>query len=93
MTFTTGEELMEGPTIYARLMQPATMGLIGEVQQRLNSEASKAANSMAGWVHEQIRQAYVAGVRDGYAQGVAAADDAETVESSRNLPPGGDSAA
>lgn len=69
------------PTVYAALMNPATLGLMREVEQRLASDASKAAHSATGWVHDQIRQAYVAGVRDGFAQGVQAAVEEHSVAS------------
>lgn len=49
-----------------------TLRLRDEVERRATSEASKAAYTFAGWASEQIREAYMRGLKDGFAQGVAA---------------------
>lgn len=67
---------MPDPSVYAVLMDRGTRGLELEVERRLQGEAARAAHSATGWVHDQIRQAYVAGVADGFVQGVAAQDAA-----------------
>lgn len=63
------DTMTTGPVITDELFGYQTDGLRREVERRLESEASKAAHSLAGWTTERIRDAYVRGLADGFAQG------------------------
>lgn len=68
---------MSGPTITERLFRARTDELIQSVEEALVSANTDAAKKYARQVAGQIRNAYVRGLQDGFAQGAAHADAGE----------------
>ena len=64
---------MSAPTIYARLIDERLEHPLAETRELVEGYL-KPSRALIGAIEEQLRQAYVAGVRDGFAQGVAALD-------------------
>lgn len=67
------------PNIYAALLEDRTDNLRSEfathTREALVSDAEATSLRVSAWVHEQLKKAYVAGVADGFAQGVAAVEE------------------
>ncbi len=61
---------MSGPTIYARLMETRIRHPLAEARELV--ERLHPTDALLNELEEVIRQAYIAGVSDGFAQGVAA---------------------
>lgn len=65
---------MTGPTIYGELMNEATRVSIDQLRENIEGRVSHTAQMLAEELAGIVRQAYIDGVRDGYVQGVAAAE-------------------
>jgi hypothetical protein len=63
-------EGMNGPTIYARLMDLATDQPVHELTEELARQFRPLESSLADEFAEQLRRAYRAGVTDGFRQGL-----------------------
>lgn len=64
--------LVSDPTIYASLLDKALLRPLPEWREAVERISAGYALSLADAGTEQLRKAYVAGVCDGFAQGVAA---------------------
>lgn len=64
---------MSGPVISTDLYRIEHLRLEKGVQDALASPVSRLIESAAGNIGQMLRDAYVSGLRDGFAQGVAAA--------------------
>lgn len=67
----------EGPTIYSVVMDERTEELYKMVRGELDGAARQFVTRVADEQTAALRQAYIRGVRDGFAQGVQAATERE----------------
>jgi hypothetical protein len=63
------EQQPVGPVITTEMYGYRVDTLYREVESRLSSEAAKAAHGAAGWIADAVREAYLRGLQDGFAQG------------------------
>lgn len=63
-----------GPTIYAQLMDAATDMPRRELKKAVEGFLRGGLDGLVTHFEEQLRKAYMAGVADGFAQGVATAE-------------------
>lgn len=63
--------MSNGPTIYARLMDRHLDTSLTEIRPLVENRLASVAGNLANEFSEMLRQAYIAGVADGFAQGVA----------------------
>ena len=73
-----------GPTITTDLYVYQTDQLRQEIEERARKEIGGAGQRFADWVSEQVRQAYIRGLGDGYAQGVANRNPGKKAEESKD---------
>ena len=67
---------MTEPTIYARLLDDRLNEPRHNLRREIDSVARRALDTLAPYFEDQLRRAYMAGVSDGFAQGVAAESSA-----------------
>lgn len=72
---------MSGPTVYSQLMDAATKQADNAVVEILATRFSEAAHDIGHLFLPMLRDAYLAGVRDGFHEGLTAARSQETEES------------
>lgn len=63
---------MSAPTVYATVMDERTRKLREHVEEFLSWRFRDFQSLVVGEVEGLVRDAYIAGVKDGFAQGVAA---------------------
>lgn len=68
---------MIGPTVYKQLLDMATRQPLDTLVEHVERSLAPVRESLAAEFGVALRHAYVDGVRDGFQQGVAAADDRE----------------
>lgn len=62
-------------TIYGRLMDSALEHPLKETRELVNGFLAPPRDALLVELEQQLRHAYVAGVRDGFVQGVAADEE------------------
>jgi hypothetical protein len=70
------------PTLYAVLLDRAANAPAAYVSECIDKALRPVAGALSDAVIESLREAYIAGLRDGFAQGVAAVTPATNQEDS-----------
>lgn len=69
----------DGPVVYEELMGARVEEIVDEAERRFEAEMFHRSRALVewnrDWLDEQLRRAYVAGVSDGFTQGVARVAD------------------